>query len=85
MALSCPAHYPRQPATILDDQPGALVTPRLDGRLFRTGLPFQFFTEGFTYPDDAVTVWLPGQKMALNNVLWPYPPNIYNTARGDVT
>jgi hypothetical protein len=30
-----------------------------------------------------MTVWLPGQKMALNNVLWPYPPDTY-TARGVV-
>lgn len=45
------------------------------------GLRFQFFTEGNTDSDDTMTVWMPDQKVALNNVLWPYPPNIY-TPRG---
>ena len=30
-----------------------------------------------------MTVWMPDQKVALNNVLWPYPPNIY-TPRGSL-
>jgi hypothetical protein len=38
------------------------------------GVRFQFFTEGYTDTDDTITVWLPDQKVALNNVLWPYPP-----------
>jgi len=42
------------------------------------GIKFQFFTEGSTDSDDTMTVWLPDQKVALNNVLWPYPPNIYS-------
>ena len=45
------------------------------------GVRLQFFTEGTTDSDDTMTVWLPDQKVALNNVLWPYPPNIY-TPRG---
>jgi alkyl sulfatase BDS1-like metallo-beta-lactamase superfamily hydrolase len=45
------------------------------------GIRFQFFTEGSTDSNDTMTVWLPDQKVALNNVLWPYPPNIY-TPRG---
>jgi alkyl sulfatase BDS1-like metallo-beta-lactamase superfamily hydrolase len=45
------------------------------------GIRFQFFTEGSTDSDDTMTVWLPDQKVALNNVLWAYPPNIY-TPRG---
>ncbi|TBR22000.1 MAG: MBL fold metallo-hydrolase [Reyranella sp.] len=47
------------------------------------GIRFQFFTEGSTDSDDTMTVWLPDQKVALNNVLWPYPPNIY-TPRGSL-
>lgn len=45
------------------------------------GIRLQFFTEGSTDSDDTMTVWLSDQKVALNNVLWPYPPNIY-TPRG---
>jgi linear primary-alkylsulfatase len=45
------------------------------------GIRFQFFTEGSTDSDDTLTVWLPDQKVALNNVLRAYPPNIY-TPRG---
>ena len=29
-------------------------------------------------PASIVQVWMPDQKVALNNVLWPYPPNIYS-------
>ncbi len=47
------------------------------------GLRFQFFTEGSTDSSDTMTVWMPDQKVALNNVLWPYPPNIY-TPRGSL-
>lgn len=47
------------------------------------GIRFQFLTEGSTDSDDTMTVWLPDQKVALNNVLWPYPPNIY-TPRGSL-
>ena len=47
------------------------------------GIRFQFFTEGSTDSNDTMTVWLPDQKVALNNVLWPYPPNIY-TPRGSL-
>jgi alkyl sulfatase BDS1-like metallo-beta-lactamase superfamily hydrolase len=45
------------------------------------GIRFRFFTVGFTDSDDTMTVWLPDQKTALNNVMWPYLPNIY-TPRG---
>jgi alkyl sulfatase BDS1-like metallo-beta-lactamase superfamily hydrolase len=45
------------------------------------GIRFQFFTVGFTDSDDTMAVWLPDQKVALNNVMWPYAPNIY-TPRG---
>jgi alkyl sulfatase BDS1-like metallo-beta-lactamase superfamily hydrolase len=43
-----------------------------------SGIRFQFFTEGTTDSNDTMTVWMPDQKAALNNVLWPYPPNIYS-------
>jgi alkyl sulfatase BDS1-like metallo-beta-lactamase superfamily hydrolase len=42
------------------------------------GVRFQFFTVGSTDSDDTMLVWMPDQKVALNNVLWPYPPNIYS-------
>jgi hypothetical protein len=42
------------------------------------GNRFQFFTIGCTDSDDTMLVWLPDQKVALNNVLWPFPPNIYS-------
>jgi alkyl sulfatase BDS1-like metallo-beta-lactamase superfamily hydrolase len=42
------------------------------------GIRFQFFTIGSTDSDDTMLVWMPDQKVALNNVLWPYPPNIYS-------
>jgi alkyl sulfatase BDS1-like metallo-beta-lactamase superfamily hydrolase len=42
------------------------------------GIRFQFFTEGSTDSNDTTTVWMPDQKVALNNVMWPYPPNIYS-------
>jgi alkyl sulfatase BDS1-like metallo-beta-lactamase superfamily hydrolase len=51
--------------------------------LMIAGIRFQFFTIGSTDSDDTMTVWLPDQKVALNNVLWPYPPNIY-TPRGSL-
>lgn len=47
------------------------------------GIRFQFFIKGTTDSDDTMTVWMPDQKVALNNVLWPYPPNIY-TPRGSL-
>ena len=42
------------------------------------GIRFQFFTQGTTDSSDTMLVWMPDQKVALNNVLWPYPPNIYS-------
>jgi len=42
------------------------------------GIRFQFFTQGSTDSSDTMLVWMPDQKVALNNVLWPYPPNIYS-------
>jgi alkyl sulfatase BDS1-like metallo-beta-lactamase superfamily hydrolase len=42
------------------------------------GIRFQFFTEGSTDSNDTMTVWMPDQKIALNNVMWPYAPNIYS-------
>jgi alkyl sulfatase BDS1-like metallo-beta-lactamase superfamily hydrolase len=42
------------------------------------GIRFQFFTEGSTDSTDTMTVWMPDQKVALNNVMWPYAPNIYS-------
>ena len=47
------------------------------------GIRFQFFTEGSTDSSDTMLVWMPDQKVALNNVLWPYAPNIY-TPRGSL-
>ena len=47
------------------------------------GIRFQFFTEGSTDSNDTMAVWMPDQKVALNNVMWPYPPNIY-TPRGSL-
>jgi hypothetical protein len=44
------------------------------------GIRFQFFTQGTTDSNDTMTVWMPDQKVALNNVLWPYPPNITRRA-----
>lgn len=58
--------------------------PVTDGEeLTIAGIRFQFFTTGSTDSDDTMTVWLPDQKVALNNALWPYPPNIY-TPRGSL-
>jgi alkyl sulfatase BDS1-like metallo-beta-lactamase superfamily hydrolase len=42
-----------------------------------SSIRFQFLTQGTTDSNDTMTVWMPDQKVALNNVLWPYPPNIY--------
>ncbi len=46
------------------------------------GLDLQFFTE-YVSDDHSVTVWLPQQKVALNNFFWPGTPNLY-TMRGAI-
>lgn len=46
------------------------------------GLELQFFTEHVS-DDHSVTVWLPQQKVALNNYFWPGTPNLY-TMRGAI-
>ncbi|AET94378.1 Alkyl sulfatase (plasmid) [Burkholderia sp. YI23] len=57
-------------------------TPVAHGEMLTiAGVRMQFFTEGGSDTDDCVTVWLPDQKVALNNILWPWQPNFY-TPRG---
>lgn len=65
-------------------QPGFVPvnTPVTHGQtLTVAGVNLQFFTEGGSDTDDCVTVWLPDEKVALNNILWPWQPNFY-TPRG---
>lgn len=46
------------------------------------GMDLQFFTEHVS-DDHSVTVWLPQQKVAMNNFFWPGTPNLY-TMRGAI-
>jgi alkyl sulfatase BDS1-like metallo-beta-lactamase superfamily hydrolase len=50
-------------------------------RLRIAGLEMQFFTRYGSDTDDCLTVYLPERGVVLNNLLWPFLPNIY-TLRG---
>jgi len=57
-------------------------TPVQDGqRLTVAGVEMQFFTRFGSDTDDCLTVYLPARRAVLNNLLWPFLPNIY-TLRG---
>ncbi len=45
------------------------------------GVRLQCLTEGGSDTDDCLSVWLPDEQLALNNILWPWQPNFY-TPRG---
>ncbi|MFV0281161.1 MAG: alkyl sulfatase dimerization domain-containing protein [Rhodoblastus sp.] len=45
------------------------------------GVDMQFFTQFGSDTDDCLTVFLPRHGVVLNNLLWPFMPNIY-TLRG---
>lgn len=56
--------------------------PVQDGqRLTIAGVEMQFFTRHGSDTDDCLTVYLPGRGVVLNNILWPFIPNVY-TLRG---
>ena len=40
-------------------------------------MDFQFFTEN-TSDDYSLTIWLPKQKVVINNFYWPGIPNLYS-------
>ena len=57
-------------------------TPVVDGaHLTIAGVEMQFFTKYGSDTDDCLTVFLPKLGVVLNNILWPFVPNIY-TLRG---
>jgi alkyl sulfatase BDS1-like metallo-beta-lactamase superfamily hydrolase len=57
-------------------------TPVEDGqRMSVAGIEMQFFTRYGSDTDDCLTVFLPESGVVLNNILWPFVPNIY-TLRG---
>jgi alkyl sulfatase BDS1-like metallo-beta-lactamase superfamily hydrolase len=59
-----------------------VTRPVLDGDVLTVAaVKMQFFTEYHFDTDDCLTVWLPGKKIALNNLVWPMMPNFY-TPRG---
>jgi alkyl sulfatase BDS1-like metallo-beta-lactamase superfamily hydrolase len=41
------------------------------------GIDFQFFTENRS-DDHSLTIWLPKQKVVMNNFYWPGTPNLYS-------
>ena len=41
------------------------------------GMDFQFFTENRS-DDHSLTIWLPRQKVVMNNFYWPGTPNLYS-------
>jgi len=41
------------------------------------GMNFQFFTENRS-DDHSLTIWLPKQKVVMNNFYWPGTPNLYS-------
>ncbi|MFT3812164.1 MAG: alkyl sulfatase dimerization domain-containing protein [Acidovorax sp.] len=60
-----------------------VTRPVQNGETVRVaGMDLQFFTEHVS-DDHCVTVWLPRQKVALNNFFWPGTPNLY-TMRGAI-
>ena len=55
-----------------------------DGEVFEVlGIKMQFFTRYGTDDKGHNTVWLPDQKICIQNALWATPPNMYSI-RGDV-
>ncbi|SMC92653.1 Alkyl sulfatase BDS1, metallo-beta-lactamase superfamily [Desulfocicer vacuolatum DSM 3385] len=57
-------------------------TPVKNGQILNVaGIDLQFFTEGGSDTDDCTTVWIPSKKLVLNNLVWPFMPNIA-TPRG---
>jgi alkyl sulfatase BDS1-like metallo-beta-lactamase superfamily hydrolase len=55
-----------------------------DGEEFEIlGIKMQFFTKYGTDDKSHTTVWLPDQKICIQNALWSTPPNMYSI-RGDV-
>lgn len=49
-----------------------------DGEIVEIGgIAFQFFTE-YRSDDFNLTVWLPEQKVVMNNLYWPGTPNLYS-------
>ncbi|MDI1263983.1 MAG: alkyl sulfatase dimerization domain-containing protein [bacterium] len=57
-------------------------TPVEDGQRIRiAGIEMQCFTRYGSDTDDCLTVYLPESGVVLNNILWPFVPNIY-TLRG---
>lgn len=57
-------------------------TPVQDGqRLTIAGVQMQFFTRYGSDTDDCLSVYLPERGVVLNNLLWPFMPNIF-TLRG---
>ncbi|MFT3779989.1 MAG: alkyl sulfatase dimerization domain-containing protein [Ottowia sp.] len=60
-----------------------VTRPVQNGETVRVaGMDLQFFTEHVS-DDHNVTVWLPKQKVVLNNFFWPGTPNLY-TMRGAI-
>ena len=58
--------------------------PVEDGEIIDVlGVRMQFFTKYGTDDKVHTTVWLPKQKIAIENALWGTPPNMYSI-RGDV-
>ncbi|MCB1540760.1 MAG: MBL fold metallo-hydrolase [Rhodoblastus sp.] len=59
-------------------------TPVSDGqRMTIAGVEMQFFTRYGSDTDDCLTVHLPATGVVLNNLFWPWLPNIY-TLRGSL-
>ena len=57
-------------------------TPVQDGqKMTVAGVEMQFFTRHGSDTDDCLTVYLPQTGVVMNNILWPFLPNIY-TLRG---
>lgn len=53
-------------------------TPVEDGQRMRiAGVEMQFFTRFGSDTDDCLTVLLPATGVVLNNLLWPFLPNVY--------
>lgn len=49
-----------------------------DGEIVEIGgIAFQFFTE-YRSDDFNLTIWLPEQKVVMNNLYWPGTPNLYS-------
>jgi alkyl sulfatase BDS1-like metallo-beta-lactamase superfamily hydrolase len=56
--------------------------PVQDGqRMAVAGVEMQFLTRFGSDTDDCLSVYLPEHKVVLNNILWPFLPNVY-TLRG---